>query len=177
MLIKRKRGLEPQAIRAHWTKEWPNIDHRWRRGLRFRGPKSQRLREIVETGSTRGLFEQRPCWLANPGTVSQIFPLKSGIFDLVIFDEASQCPPEYALPALFRGKRVVVAGDGKQLPPTMFFKAAFDFDFDEIEEDQGEGLEDRVELGIATGAEDLLSLAHFRQFVFQSLIISTRWIA
>ncbi|MBU1207738.1 MAG: DUF4011 domain-containing protein [Proteobacteria bacterium] len=161
-LAGRKRELESQTIRSIWAKKWSGVDHRWRRALRFRGPHSQRLREIVETGRTRGLLDLRPCWLANPGTSSQIFPLESSLFDLVIFDEASQCPPEYAVPALFRGKRVVVAGDGKQLPPTMFFKSAFDFEFDEAEEEQGERLEDKVELAISAGAEDLLSLGQAR---------------
>lgn len=50
-----------------------------------------------------------------------MFPLTPGLFDLVIFDEASQCPIEQALPIVYRGKRVVVAGDEKQLPPTSFF--------------------------------------------------------
>jgi very-short-patch-repair endonuclease len=57
---------------------------------------------------------------------------------------------------------VVVAGDGKQLPPTMFFKAAFDFDIEEPTEEQGEGLHDQVDLDIAAGAPDLLSLAEAR---------------
>ncbi|WP_289267037.1 AAA domain-containing protein [Nitrospira tepida] len=167
-LVKQKRGLESQAIRAQWASKWPTIDHRWRRGLRFRGPRSQRLREIVETGAGRGLFDLRPCWLVNPGTASQIFPLRSSLFDVVIFDEASQCPPEYALPALYRGRRTAVAGDGKQLPPTMFFKAAFDFDIEEDgegETHQNDGerqAEDQMDIGIASGADDLLSLAQAR---------------
>jgi len=160
-LSQRKRQLERQAIRTTWGRKWPLVDHTWRKALRFRGPKSRRLREIVEMGCSRGLLDLKPCWLANPGTVSQIFPLQPGLFDLVIFDEASQCPPEYALPALFRGKRVVVAGDGKQLPPTMFFKAAFDFDPDEMEESE-EGVQENLQLGISIGAEDLLSLAQVR---------------
>lgn len=161
-LVERKRELESQAIRRTWASRWPNIDHRWRRGLRFRGPRSQRLREIVETGRTRGLFDLRPCWLVNPGTASQLFPLEPGLFDIVIFDEASQCPPEYALPVLYRGRRAVVAGDGKQLPPTMFFKSSFDFDMDGPGEDEAGERGDRVDLEIAAGTEDLLSLAQAR---------------
>ena len=54
--------------------------------------------------------------------------MDSDEFDVVIFDEASQMPVEYALPSLYRAKRFVVAGDEKQLPPTDFFKATFDED-------------------------------------------------
>lgn len=96
----------------------------------------------------------------NPGTASQVFPLTPALFDVVVFDEASQCPPEYALPTLFRGRRAVVAGDGKQLPPTMFFKTAFDFDTEES--DKEESVENRADFEISTGTEDLLSLAQAR---------------
>jgi len=46
------------------------------------------------------------------------------IFDVVVFDEASQCRLEEALPVLTRARRVVIAGDPKQLPPTRFFESA-----------------------------------------------------
>ena len=45
-------------------------------------------------------------------------------FDLVIFDEASQLPPEDAVGAIVRGRQLVVVGDPKQLPPTNFFAVA-----------------------------------------------------
>ncbi|MFZ4434178.1 MAG: AAA domain-containing protein [Microthrixaceae bacterium] len=63
----------------------------------------------------------RPCWTMSPLVVSQLLPSVQGIFDVVIFDEASQVLPAEAIPALLRGKRAVVAGDSKQLPPTSFF--------------------------------------------------------
>ncbi|MEX0807006.1 MAG: AAA domain-containing protein [Candidatus Binatia bacterium] len=163
-VAKRKQHLDSDAIKTLWSTKWSSVDHRWRQGLRIRGPNSRRLREVVGTGRSRGLLSLRPCWLANPGTVSQIFPLEPKLFDLVIFDEASQCPPEYGLPTLFRAGRTVVAGDGKQLPPTMFFKSAFDFDLDESESrpSNGEQDEENIDLEISTGAEDLLSLAQAR---------------
>ncbi len=43
-------------------------------------------------------------------------PLESGLFDLLIMDEASQCDISSVLPLLFRAKRVVVLGDKMQLP-------------------------------------------------------------
>ncbi len=62
------------------------------------------------------VFRLMPCWLASPESVSAIFPMKP-LFDLVIFDEASQCFAEHGLPAMCRGRQVVVAGDKQQLPP------------------------------------------------------------
>lgn len=64
-----------------------------------------------------------PCWLVSPETISEVFPLIKGLFDVVIFDEASQCPVKNALPAIFRAKMVIVAGDEKQLPPLTIFES------------------------------------------------------
>ena len=62
-----------------------------------------------------------PCWLLSPEVVSTILPLKRDLFDLVVFDEASQIFIENALPAMYRGSKVVIAGDSKQLRPTAGF--------------------------------------------------------
>jgi Cdc6-like AAA superfamily ATPase len=62
-----------------------------------------------------------PCWLLSPEVVSTILPLKTGLFDLVVFDEASQIFIESAIPAIYRAQKVVVAGDNKQLRPTAGF--------------------------------------------------------
>jgi len=57
-----------------------------------------------------------PCWMGSPESVSAIFPMEE-FFDLVIFDEASQCFAEKGIPAMYRGKQVVITGDDQQLPP------------------------------------------------------------
>lgn len=72
-----------------------------------------------------------PCWMASPLSVCQLIAA-TGTFDYVIFDEASQVLPEDAVPAILRGKHVIVAGDNKQLPPSAFFAAA-------EEEDEADG--------------------------------------
>lgn len=86
-----------------------------------------RLRQVISVGQAieggDPLFDLRPVWMASPETVAQILPRKA-MFDVVIFDEASQCRLEEALPVLLRAKRVVIAGDPKQLPPTRFFESA-----------------------------------------------------
>ncbi len=71
------------------------------------------------------VFRLLPCWLASPETVSALFPLSQS-FDLVVFDEASQCPVERGLPAMLRGRQVVVAGDSKQLRPVDFYQVKWD---------------------------------------------------
>lgn len=78
------------------------------------------------------VFKLLPCWLASPETVSALFPLKQS-FDLVVFDESSQCFVERGFPAMLRGKQVVIAGDSKQLQPFDLYTIRID--------GEGEGLE------------------------------------
>ena len=66
--------------------------------------------------------------MVTPDVTSQLLPLERAIFDLVIFDEASQMPVEYAVPSLFRAKTVLVSGDDKQMPPSTFFSGRLQSD-------------------------------------------------
>ena len=66
-----------------------------------------------------------PAWLATPESVSATWPMDSR-FDLVIFDEASQCFAEKGIPSAFRGNQIVVVGDDKQLPPHQIFSARWE---------------------------------------------------
>jgi hypothetical protein len=105
-------------------KEWDEI-------VMLHGPRARRLREVADRGEALGLFRVRPVWMVNPEMVSRVFPLRAGLFDLVVFDEASQLPVECALPALYRARRAVVCGDEKQLPPSSFFNSRFNWDEEE----------------------------------------------
>ena len=62
-----------------------------------------------------------PCWLLSPENVSSILPLEKNLFDLVLFDEASQVFIESTIPSIIRGRNIVVAGDAKQLRPSATF--------------------------------------------------------
>ena len=78
------------------------------------------LRRLLDqTGDV--LFALKPCWAMSPLMVSQVLPL-ARMFDLVIFDEASQIVPADAIGSMIRAHQVVVAGDDRQLPPTNFFR-------------------------------------------------------
>ena len=65
----------------------------------------------------------KPVWLMSPLSVSDTLPLDDTLFDVVVFDEASQIPVEDAVPTLFRARQAIVVGDRMQLPPTRFFAA------------------------------------------------------
>ena len=45
------------------------------------------------------------------------FPLESDVIDRLVIDEAAQCAPVYAIPALARARRAMLTGDTAQLPP------------------------------------------------------------
>lgn len=61
------------------------------------------------------VVSRRPLWLASILGAPRRVPLSDGLYDLVIFDEASQCDIASALPLFARAKRAVVVGDDRQL--------------------------------------------------------------
>jgi very-short-patch-repair endonuclease len=81
------------------------------------------------------LFALKPCWAMSPLMVSQVLPA-TRLFDVVIFDEASQIIPADAIPSIMRGHQIVVAGDDRQLPPTNFFRQVGDEGDDPGEDDE-----------------------------------------
>jgi primosomal replication protein N'' len=137
-----KDNFEMAAI--HRMSEWEDI-------TRLTGQRARRLREFIELGAPLGLMKLRPIWLMNPDVASRVLPLKDGLFDSVIYDEASQMPVEHALPTLFRGRVSIVSGDEKQMPPTSFFTSKVEndeaeaFDGETPDEDASEEERDAFE--------------------------------
>lgn len=91
------------------------------------------IRKLFELFSEE-ILNLAPCWLASPETVSAVFPLER-CFDLVIFDEASQCFAETGIPAMLRGQQVVVAGDEQQLRPSDLYRSRWGGNGDEEPEE------------------------------------------
>jgi hypothetical protein len=168
-LAARKRDLVRDAILNDWTarqrerllastgSRLNGAGAELKRRLMLRGERALRVRQMIASGAgIEGgdpLFLCRPVWMASPETVAQIFP-RAPLFDVLIFDEASQCRLEEALPVLTRAKRVVIAGDPQQLPPTRFFESALaPASHAEAETDQELFLEQQGEI------EDLLGAA------------------
>lgn len=56
-----------------------------------------------------------PVWATTSLAVGATIPLKAGLFDLVVIDEASQCSIPATIPLLFRAKRALIIGDPMQL--------------------------------------------------------------
>ena len=91
-----------------------------------RGNKGERrnpLRKII--GVAPELFQSFfPVLLVSPSVCSSILPLHPGLFDVVLFDEASQLRVEDTFCALTRGKYKIISGDSQQMPPSDYFQAA-----------------------------------------------------
>jgi hypothetical protein len=83
------------------------------------------VRDIMTTYGDL-VAEITPCVLVSPDSVARFFPAKAGLFDIVVFDEASQVRVADAVGAMGRATSVVVVGDSKQMPPTSFAEATID---------------------------------------------------
>jgi len=84
-------------------------------------PVRQLVQEILDV-----LTVLAPCLMMSPLSVAQYFPAEQQLFDVVIFDEASQITVWDAVGALARGRQAIIAGDPKQMPPTNFFSRSDD---------------------------------------------------
>lgn len=96
------------------------------------------LRQIVQFDAN--LFTNFfPIILTSPDVASNLFKGMNGYFDIVMFDEASQLRLEDNLPAILKGKQIIIAGDEHQMPPSNYFSKVFDGsieDEDDIEEEE-----------------------------------------
>ncbi|MCD8377343.1 MAG: AAA domain-containing protein [Candidatus Gastranaerophilales bacterium] len=79
---------------------------------------------LLEAEDFKPLLEAFPCWCVTTYAVSGSLPMKPGLFDVAIIDEASQCDIASCFPILYRAKRAVIVGDDKQLPHLSFLEAA-----------------------------------------------------
>ncbi|MEU6788827.1 AAA domain-containing protein [Nonomuraea angiospora] len=94
------------------------------------------LRRLIEKAPDV-LLSAFPCWAMSPVVVSRMLPAHQ-LFDVVIFDEASQVLPQDAITSIMRGTQLIVAGDDQQLPPSTQFKKAL-AGFTDLEEDDNLG--------------------------------------
>ena len=147
-------GLEKEQlkyIREYWfskqidlTKEFEQKNNGFTVGnlyLKRQGTRNARLslRKIIQKDPD--LFTSFfPIILTSPDVASNLFKGLNGYFDIVMFDEASQLRLEDNLPAILKGKQIVIAGDEHQMPPSNYFSKVFDGtiedddDFDEEDE-------------------------------------------
>ncbi len=154
--IERKKKLTQDKLKQHLVTVYTkNIASSKRYGEMKRateGKRKQSVPKFIDRFSFE-LFRGIRIWLMTPEVVSESLPLDNGLFDLVVFDEASQLYVEKGVPAVQRAKKVVIAGDHKQLRPSSlgFGRLETDTEFD-----------DDSEINAALEEESLLDLARFK---------------
>ena len=127
---------EEKEFKKLYTRGRREIEHEFGKSMRYKA-----IRELAAGDSGVVIRDLKPVWLMSPLSVSDTLPLSSEMFDVVIFDEASQITLEEAIPSLFRAEQTIVVGDEMQLPPTSFFssrKSGDDDDDDLSFEEEGE---------------------------------------
>jgi very-short-patch-repair endonuclease/flagellar biosynthesis GTPase FlhF len=105
-------------------------------------PKKPIRQAILETQDL--FFTLKPCWMMSPLTVSQYLPPDASLFDVVIFDEASQVRPADSIGAIFRGDQIIVVGDPRQLPPTNFFQTMAQEDRSTLDDENEDSAEESI---------------------------------
>ncbi|WP_425376248.1 DUF3320 domain-containing protein [Rhizobium sophoriradicis] len=81
---------------------------------------SQSIRDMIGK-MPQNFSKLAPCMLMSPLSIAQYLPPNQALFDVVIFDEASQITTWDAVGAIARARQTIIVGDPKQLPPTNFF--------------------------------------------------------
>ena len=107
------------------------------------------IRDLASSDANTIMTTIKPVWLMSPLSVSDTMPIDYSLFDVVIYDEASQITVEEGIPALFRTKQTIIVGDEMQMPPTNFFSTSVHQDEEEDE------VESRI--GISLDADSLLN--------------------
>ena len=126
---------EQKAFKKRYAAGRRVLEHEFNKQMRYKP-----IRDLATGESGDVVFDLKPIWLMSPLSVSDALPLDTSLFDLVIFDEASQIPIEEAVPALYRARQAIVVGDRMQLPPTQFFVSRRD-DEELVGEEEGERIE------------------------------------
>ena len=109
---------------------------------------SQSIRDMIGR-MPQSFSKLAPCMLMSPLSIAQYLPPDQALFDVVIFDEASQITTWDAVGAIARARQTIIVGDPKQLPPTNFFgRNEEDEDVAEHEKDMESILDEAKASGI-----------------------------
>ncbi|MBG8554454.1 DUF3320 domain-containing protein [Hymenobacter guriensis] len=129
------------------------------------------IRQLMQKAG-RAVQAIKPVFMMSPLSVASFLPPGAVEFDLVVFDEASQVKPVDALGAIARGKKLVVVGDSKQLPPTSFFDSLTGTGEAADEENVTADIQSILELCKARQMPERMLRWHYRS-LHQSLIAAS----
>ncbi len=125
-------SAEKRELKRRYSDGRRTLEHEFGKSMRYKA-----IRELVEGDAALVIRDLKPVWLMSPLSVSDTLPLDAKLFDVVIFDEASQVPLEESIPTLFRGQHVIIVGDEMQLPPTDFFSTKQSEESDDLVVEEG----------------------------------------
>ncbi|MBR2020582.1 MAG: HRDC domain-containing protein [Clostridia bacterium] len=164
--IHEKQGLAKQRIAKVLADDLQYITASKRKGEINRAIESRRRASVAKFVKKFDfeLFKAIKIWLMTPEAVSEVLPQQNDLFDLLIFDEASQLYVEKSIPSIIRAKKVVIAGDHKQLRPSSLGEGRFEMSEDLLDED--------AEISAALEEESLLDLARFR---YPDVLLNTHY--
>ena len=134
---------------------------------------SRTIREVI-SAMPESFAKLAPCLLMSPLSIAQYLPASQALFDVVIFDEASQITTWDAIGAIARGRQTVIVGDPKQLPPTNFFGRNDADSENEDLQDHEQDLESILDEARASGLPTLQLNWHYRSS-HESLIAFSNW--
>lgn len=118
-----------------------------------------------------------PVWILNPIQVSSATPCEPDLFDVGIFDEASQMFLEQAYPILYRVKRKVVAGDDKQMKPVAHFMNVLHLsEEDKMMDENGDLAESLLDKAKTCGWETHFISNHYRSDQDSNIKFVNKWI-
>jgi hypothetical protein len=134
---------------------------------------SRSIRELI-SAMPESFGKLAPCLMMSPLSIAQYLPADQALFDVVIFDEASQIATWDAVGALARGRQAVIVGDPKQLPPTNFFGRSESEDEDPEIQHYEKDLESILDESRAAGIPVMDLNWHYRSR-HESLIAFSNW--
>jgi superfamily I DNA and/or RNA helicase/very-short-patch-repair endonuclease len=173
-MIEEKRQLTKDRVEEVFQENLKYITESKRRGDISRIVESKRKWSLNKFIDRYGyeLFKGIRVWLLTPEVVSEILPLEMGIFDMLIFDEASQMYVEKGIPSIYRAKKVVVAGDHKQLRPSSLGTGRIEYDSDDedMEFTVSAALEEESLLDLARSRYDSIMLNFHYRSRYEELI-------
>jgi very-short-patch-repair endonuclease len=176
-----KKILVNKTLSTFSKKQWESINSypQYKALYNLRGGGGQRrnsLRQIINH-NFHFFTNFFPIILTNPTACATLFPLTQDIFNIVIFDEASQLRLEDTYSALLRGKIKVVSGDQHQMPPPRAYEPSDSGNDDDTDDGVEEDEEKIVEINITkslANSESLLDYSITKGYTKTPLLVHYR---
>ncbi len=114
LIAERMAALLPRLVEAIFRPDEERSGHLRNAAAELALRGGSAVRNMPES-LARKVLAHRPAWAVSTLAAPRRIPLIPGLFDVVIFDEASQCDIASAIPLLARARNAVVVGDPQQL--------------------------------------------------------------